>query len=299
MCTAVGMTGEYPFFGRTLDVDRDFGQRVETLSANSRVEFRHLPPSDSHPAVLGTAVRVGSTRLFFDGVNEDGLSAAALNFPKYACYHPEKVGARNIASFEFVTWVLTSCKTVDEAESLLINANITAEDFSENMPATSLHWIIADKNRSITVESVEEGLKLYDNPVGVLTNAPPFPYHLTRLADFMTLSPNPPENSGFPTLSPEAYSGGMGSMGLPGDYSSVSRFVRAAFVKNHIEKEAGKDKNIVRFFHIMDSVFVPKGCVKNTQGGLMQTAYTCCIDPAEPAYYYTTYDNRTITKKTF
>ncbi len=298
MCTAVSMTGEYPFFGRTLDVDKDYGQKVESLPANSRIEFRHLPSLDSHPAVLGMAVRAGKTLLFFDGVNEDGLCAAALNFPEYACYHPEKIGARNIASFEFVTWVLCSCKSADEAESLLVNTNITAESFSENMPTTPLHWIIADKTRSITVESVSEGLKIYENSVGVLTNAPPFPYHLTRLSDFMNLSPSLPENNAFPLLNTEIYSGGLGAVGLPGDFSSVSRFIRAAFVKNHIEKEAGKDKNILRFFHIMDSVFVPKGCVKNTEGGLMHTAYTCCIDPAEPAYYYTTYGDRNIEKKT-
>lgn len=297
MCTAIRLEGEYHLFGRTLDVDREYGQEVCILPKNQRVEFCHLPPIENHPAILGMAVKFEGRPLFFDGVNENGLCVAALNFPLYAVYHNATKEKINIASYEFITYILCNCNTVDDAENLLKCANITPESISEKLPLTPLHWIIADKKGSITVESVAEGLKVYKNPVGVLTNSPEFSYQITRLSDYMTLSTNQPNNTIYPSAELKQYSGGMGGIGLPGDFSSTSRFVRATFVKNNIVREQEKKKSINQFFHILDAVSVPKGCVTNEDGNLMHTAYSCCIDPSKPAYYFTTYDNREIVKK--
>lgn len=297
MCTAISLEGKYHLFGRTLDVDREYGQEVCLLPPNSKVDFCHQLSIEKHPAVLGMAVKFKGIPLFFDGVNENGLCAAALNFPIFTVYHSAKKDKINIASYEFITYVLCNCNSVDDAENLLKMANITLDCISDELPLTPLHWIIADKFRSITVESVADGLKIYKNPVGVLTNAPEFPYHIIKLSDYMSLSAKAPQNEIYPSAKLKEYSGGLGSIGLPGDFSSTSRFVRATFVKNNIVKEKDKDKSINQFFHILDSVFVPKGCVINNNGGLMHTAYSCCIDPSELSYYYTTYDSREIIKK--
>ncbi len=297
MCTAISITGNYHLFGRTLDVDTEYGQEVTVLPKNSIVEFAHQPTIKEHPAILGMAVKFGEIPLFFDGVNEFGLCAAALNFPQFTVYHSAKKDKVNITSYEFITFVLCSCSSVDDAERLLKNANITLDSFSDDLLLTPLHWIISDRNRSVTVESVADGLKIYDNPIGVLTNAPEFPYHMIRLSDYMKLSPKPPENKINPSIKLKQYSGGMGTLGLPGDFTSNSRFIRAAFVKSNITQTEDKNKSIVQFFHILDCVFVPKGCVQNKKEGGMHTSYSCCIDPTEPAYYFTTYDNRNIIKK--
>lgn len=297
MCTAVSLEGKYHLFGRTLDIDNEYGQEVISLSKDSKVEFKHLPTLKEHPAILGMGIRIGGTSLFFDAVNENGLCAAALNFPHFAVYHSAKKDKINITSYEFITFILCTCSTVDDAEKLLRNANITLDSFSDELPPTPLHWIISDKNRSITVESVAEGIKIYKNTVGVLTNAPEFPYQILRLTDYMKVSSKVPDNKAYPLIEFKKYSGGLGGIGLPGDFSSNSRFVRAVFVKNNIKTEDIKERAINQFFHILDSVFVPKGCVENEDGSLMYTAYSSCIDPSEPAYYYITYDNREIVKK--
>ncbi len=297
MCTAISLEGKYHLFGRTLDVDRDYGQEISVLFKNSMVNFRHLPAISKHPAVLGMAVKINEQPLFFDGVNEKGLCAAALNFPHYTVYHSVKDEKTNIASYEFITYVLCTCSNVTDAENLLKSANITPENFSDDLPTTPLHWMISDKNKSITVESVADGLKIHENPIGVLTNAPEFPYHILRLSEYMQVSPMVPKNNIYPSVKLLEYSGGLGGVGLPGDFSSVSRFVRAAFAKKNIKEEEEKEKSINQFFHVLDCVFVPKGCVLDKDGRLMHTAYSCCIDPSEPAYYFTTYDDRKIVKK--
>jgi choloylglycine hydrolase len=150
--------------------------------------------------------------------------------------------------------------------------------------------MVADRKRCITVENGDRGLIIYENPVGVLTNSPYFPYHLTRLADYRGLCPTTPENR-LSDHSPEVYSRGMGAIGLPGDYSSSSRFVRAVFVKSHTSRTS---EPVSRFFHVMDSVKVPLGCIKCDSGKDVSTVYTSCADPEDGIYYYTTYGSRGI-----
>ena len=103
--------------------------------------------------------------------------------------------------------------------------------FSPQLPVGSLHWLIADETGSITVEAVKEGLMIYDNPAGVLTNNPPFPQQMFQLNNYMHLSPRQPVNTFSKDLPLNTYSRGMGALGLPGDLSSSSRFVRVSYVK--------------------------------------------------------------------
>ena len=109
--------------------------------------------------------------------------------------------------------------------------NLVGTPYSDTLPTAQLHWIIADKSGAITVESVADGLKVYENPVGVLTNNPPFNYQMFNLNNYMHLAVENRENTFAEELNLNQYSRGMGGMGLPGDLSSQSRFVRVAFVK--------------------------------------------------------------------
>ncbi|MBQ8248805.1 MAG: choloylglycine hydrolase [Clostridia bacterium] len=293
MCTAVSISGERHLFGRTLDIESSYGESVIAVPRNHRLDFLREPPQKSHLALIGIGCVRGGVPLYFDAMNEAGLSAAGLNFSLSAKYHPATDNVHNIASFEVIPWILSQCKNLQEAKELLQNTSITNDSFSVDLPSTPLHWIIADKTGSITVESVSSGLKIYENRFGILTNEPPFEYHEFHLADFLRLTPTTPQNDLCREIELTPYSRGMGAIGLPGDFSSASRFVRAFFVKSHIET-APKSDEINRFFHVMNSVNVPYGCQKNESGQNMYTLYTSCADAETLTYHFATYDDRQI-----
>ena len=289
MCTAISTNG---FFGRTLDIERSYNEQIVIIPRKFCVEFLYEGVSQVHPAIIGVATVADGIPLYYDAVNEHGLAAAGLNFPISAVYKNKKAeGKYNVASYELIPFVLTNCRTVCEAKDLLKNTIITANSFSQKLKATPLHWMIADSECSITVEPTENGLEIYNNELGVLTNEPPFLYHATHVCEFLQFGAHNPCNSLCPAKKLAPYSRGMGAMGLPGDYSSSSRFIRALFAKEHTE--AYKNE-VERFFHVMDTVTVPYGCVKTDAGDNSFTLYTSCADLKAKNYYYTTYDCRHI-----
>ena len=145
-----------------------------------------------------------------------------LNFVGNAFYTEPEEGKDNVAQFELIPWILGQCTSVKEARVFLERICIT-NTFHESMPVSSLHWIIADQDEAITLESVREGIKIYDNPVGVLTNNPPFDRQLAGLNRYMGLSAKQPKNTfgGANELPLQAYSRGMGALGLPGDLHRI------------------------------------------------------------------------------
>jgi choloylglycine hydrolase len=220
---------------------------------------------------------------------------AGLNFPGNADYKPESEGMENVSPFEFIQWILAQCADVNEAEKFLKKLNLVKIHFSEQLPLTPLHWIISDRNKSIVVESVKEGLKIYDNPVGVLTNNPPFDMQMFQLNNYRGLSKQNPENSFSKELNLESYSRGMGAMGLPGDLSSASRFVKVAFTKMNSFSGDTESESISQFFHILGSVEQQRGCVLVGDNQYEITIYTSCCNTDKGIYYYTTYENSQIT----
>ena len=228
-------------------------------------------------------------------MNEKGLCAAGLNFVGNAVYTAVLPGRENIAQFELIPWLLGSAASVAEARTLLAGATITYTPFSDKFPPAQLHWLIADRNEAITVESTATGLHIYDNPAGVLTNNPPFDMQMFRLNDYMQLSPRQPENRFSDALALRTYSRGMGALGLPGDLSSASRFVRAAFVRAHAVSGEDENASVSQFFHILGAVEQPRGCCEVAEGKYEITIYTSCCNADRGIYYYTTYDNSRIS----
>lgn len=291
MCTAVSWKPGCHYFGRNLDLEYSHREAVTVTPRNFPLHFRMLPPMDQHYAMIGVATVEQDYPLYYDAVNEKGLCIAGLNFPGLAHYgkpHPER---DNVASFELIPWILCCCDTVAQAEALLQNINITDTPFSEALRPTPLHWTIADANRSITVEAMKDGLHIHENPVGILTNNPPFDFHLYHLRNHMQVSTAPATNLFSRNYDMEPYSNGMGGIGLPGDLSSASRFVRAAFVKlNSIAAET-EEEAVSQFFHILNSVAMPRGCVQMPENRYEITLYSSCCNADQGIYYYTTYDN--------
>jgi choloylglycine hydrolase len=291
MCTAVNINHKKNLFGRTLDLDLSYGEKVIVFPRELPFDYIYEKPPHTHAAIIGSAIIFGGKPLFFDAANEYGLAMAGLNFPGNAVYHQPKRGRLNLASFELIPYILGYCKSLDEARAILTKLNVTPDCVDPSLPPSPLHWLIADKSGAVTLEATIEGLKYYENPFGVLTNNPPFPYHVANISNYMSLSDRQPQNLICPELDLAPYSGGMGAMGLPGDFSSASRFARAFFVKCHLDKTK---EPISDFFHLTDAISVPKGCVKTADMRDFTTLYTSCIDLDEKIYYFTTATCRTI-----
>lgn len=291
MCTAVTYRTKDHYFGRTLDYDHSYGEEVTVTPRNFPLKFRHMGILERHYAIIGMACVAQGYPLFFDGVNEKGLAMAGLNFVGNASYGKPVEGRDNVAQFEFVPWVLAQCESVREARKKLEKLNLTEDAFSPELPPAQLHWLIADREEAITVESVREGLRIYDNAPGVLTNNPPFDEQLFQLNNFMHISPEPPENRFSRKLDLQPYSRGMGALGLPGDLSSQSRFVRGAFVKLNSLSGDSEAESVSQFFHILGSVEQPMGCCRLGEGRFERTIYTSCCNTDKGIYYYRTYES--------
>ena len=294
MCTCITYTNKDFYFGRNLDLDCSFGETVTITPRNFPLIFRKAGRQDHHYAMIGMASASDSFPLYAEAVNEKGLAMAGLNFPGNAYYQKPDDEGLGIASFELIAWILGKCASAKEAEEYVDRMKIVDLPFSDQMPPAPLHWMLADEERCLVIESVREGLKVYENPVGVLTNNPPFDFHLMNLNNYMNLTAKPPENRFTDGVALKAFAQGMGAVGLPGDASSVSRFVRAAFLKWNSVSEQTEKANVSQFFHILDSVSMVRGSVITDHGTYDITTYSCCANAKTGVYYYRTYDDHRI-----
>lgn len=219
---------------------------------------------------------------------------AGLNFVGNAVYAEPVSEKENVAQFEFIPWILSQCATLEEARQKLSVMNLTNTQFSEMFPCAQLHWILADASGCIVIESMKDGLHIYDNPVGVLTNNPPFPQQMFQLNNYQGLSPKQPKNTFAPGLELQSYSRGMGALGLPGDLSSASRFAKVAFTRMNSTSGESEAESVSQFFHILGSVDQQRGCCEVADGKYEITIYTSCCNATKGIYYYTTYENHQI-----
>lgn len=294
MCTAITYLGEDFYFGRNLDLERNYDERIIITPRKYPFKFRNGQKLTDHLAIIGMAVEANQYPLYFDAVNEKGLAMAGLNFPENAVYNDKSDTKINIASFELIPWTLSQCETTAQAKKRLENINIWNESFSSQVPHSPLHWIIADKEACITIESTSKGLTIYDNPVGILTNNPCFDYHMQNLSNYINITAAYPQNRFSNKYELRPYSLGMGALGLPGDPSSASRFIRAAFTKLNSIRSNDEKTCISEFFHILGAVEQVIGVTELQDGQLEYTMYSSCCNTAKGIYYYRTYYNNRI-----
>lgn len=296
MCTSLTFQTKDFYFGRNLDLEYNFGEKIVATPRQYPFAFKFAGTLAQHYAIIGTAQITDGCPLYAEAVNEMGLCLAGLNFPGNAVYAKAPAeGKTNLAPFELFGFLLGSCATVQEAEEKLKTVCITHTAFKDGYPVAPLHWHIADKARSLVLECTEDGMHIYENPVGVLTNNPPFPFHLTNLQNYMHLTPNPPKNRFAPALDLSPYGLGLGAMGLPGDASPASRFVRAAFCKWNSEQPQSEEASVTQFFHILDNVAMVSGTVRTPENKLDKTTYSSCINASRGIYYCKTYNNNQIS----
>ena len=295
MCTAATYKTKDFYFGRTLDYEFSYGDEVTVTPRRYPFSFRHAGRFESHYAIIGMAHVAHGFPLYYDAVNEKGLCMAGLNFVGNAGYAEVTEGRKNVAQFEFIPWILALCASTAEARETLCKMNLVGTPFNEFLPTAQLHWLIADEYEAITVECMDGVIRVFDNPVGVLTNNPPFDRQMFALNNYMGLSPKQPKNSFSDKLSLKTYSRGMGALGLPGDLSSMSRFARVAFTKMNSRSGEGECESVSQFFHILGSVEQQRGCCEVDDGKYEITLYTSCANASRGIYYYTTYENHQIT----
>ncbi len=294
MCTSVSYRTKDHYFGRTLDLEYSYNEKVVITPRNYVFNFKNIDKIESHYAIIGMATVVDDYPLYYDAINEKGLAIAGLRFPEYCVYYDHCDDKNNIASFELIPYILSQCANVNEAKELLDNINITNDNFSDVYKSTPLHWMISDKDQSIAIQSWQEGHNVYYNPVDILTNSPPLPMQIFNLNNYMNLSTREPETHFCDNLNLSNYSSGMGALGLPGDMSSQSRFVRGAFVRLNSVTGSNEKDSVGQFFHILDSVSQPCGIVK-VEDEYVKTVYSSCCNTNKGIYYYTTYENRRIS----
>lgn len=293
MCTALSFKTHDHYFGRNLDLECGFRESVVITPRNYPFVFRRMPAMNAHFALIGMASIVSDYPLYYEATNERGLSMAGLNFPGNAYYPPEEADRDSISPFELIPFILGQCEDVTQARALLERTHIAEIHFSDTLRLSPLHWMIADRNASLVVESMQDGLHIHDNPVGVMTNNPPFDFHMHNLTQYTALSPDQPACRFGGEVELRLPSRGMGALGLPGDLSSPSRFIRAAFTKAYSVCEGDEASSVSQFFHIL-------GSVRHVRGSVMVgdrpevTLYACCCNTDKGIYYYQTYDNSRI-----
>lgn len=296
MCTGIRFTSTSGamYFGRNLDWTQGYGERVVMTPPAAKVPsaFERLEDLERGYAVIGMGIVAEGVPLYFDCGNEAGLAVAGLNFPQSARYASEHVhGAINVAAYEFPFWVARNFSSLEEVREALKRVVIVAKPVSEQLPVANLHWIIGDATGSVVVECLEEGLRMWENDVDVLTNEPDFGWQRTNLRNYLTLSDGEPAPASWGRAQLPAFGSGMGMHGIPGDYSGPSRFVKAAFVNAHYPNQGDERQNVTRLFRTLGSVAVPDGCAQMADGSFERTLYTSCFSAASLTYYHAAYDD--------
>lgn len=298
MCTGVRFSDNdgNMYFGRNLDWTEGYGQKVVLTPRGYKYQSAFLGEMESkNGAIIGMAIVVENTPLYFDCANEDGLAVAGLNFPGYAHYEKDAVeGKTNVAAYEFPLWVVMNFSTVDEVEEALKNTAIIAKPINEQFPVSELHFIIGDKDRSIVVEYTEKGMEIFKNDVDILTNQPGYGWHQENLRNYMNLEPKHPAEVKWGKAKMVPFGSGSMMRGLPGDYYSPSRFVRVAYLNTHYPTKDNEDENVMRLFHTLTGVAMIDGAAAMDGENYEKTIYTGGYSTASKTYYYSTYDNPAI-----
>lgn len=303
MCTCISRRiGDKNYFGRTMDIDRGFGQRVVLTPRNYSYKLKNGKEIKNHYAILGMATVEAEYPLYADAMNEKGVSIAGLNFPISAVYQKNigELQERCISPYELIPFLLGAVSDVPSAKKILSNIVLCDIAFSGEIGTSPLHWQISDsKGRCIVFEQSSDGVKIYDNKTGVLTNEPPFPAQISHLENFRGLSNYSKGGKMKDRFKLPESSFGGGAIGLPGDASSLSRFVRAAYLSAYAEFEEGEEERIAALFHIFEGVSIVKGCVKNHRGKNHYTHYISLMDTCEGIYRYKWYESASFNSVSF
>ena len=295
LCTCINFKTKDNYFGRNLDLEYRFNEKVVITPRNYKFKLKNGSTINTKFSMIGMATVEKNYPLYAEASNEKGLSIAGLYFPSNAYYFSKNNNKLSLAPYEIIPYFLGLYSSVEEIKKVIFKLNIINIPISNKYPLADLHWIISDSKDCIVIEQMKDGLKIYKNPYGVLTNNPPFNYQSINITNYRNLTPYNLESRFSDKIKLGQYGQGMGAIGLPGDNSPTSRFVRAAFNKlNSICKE-DEISSVTQFFHILDSVSMIRGTTITKEKKYDITTYSSCINTTKSIYYYKTYTNNQIT----
>ncbi len=289
--------------GRTFE----FGIKVDTSVAVTPkgYAFTGTTPLGDGMSYQSKYAAVGSicfdNLAIMDGMNEAGLSIGTFYFPGYAGYTPTTTEnqASSLSPIDFSNWILTQFGTLEEVKSALQSVFIAPtviQGWGKTPPP--FHYIVYDKSgNSLVIEPMEGKLNVFDNPLGILTNSPNFEWHMTNLRNYINLKPDnvAPLKIGKLVLAP--FGQGSGMVGLPGDFTPPSRFVRAAVYSVTANPVNTVNESVFQAFHILNQFDIPLGTVRQENDGTVHSDYTLATvvhDPHNLKYYFRTYEDQTI-----
>ena len=233
-----------------------------------------------------------------EGVNEAGLSAGLFFFPQYGQYAPynQANNSKTLCDMQFVSWVLSQFSSIDQVKSAISNIDLV----TLNHKIGSVHWRIAQPDGRMVVLEVVGGVpRFYENTLGVLTNAPGFPWHMTNLNNYINLVPgSAPDNTIKPGITLQPLGHGSGMLGLPGDFTAPSRFVRATFFQTTSPTWSTGFETVVQAFHILNNFDIPIGS-QHVKADIPKdlpsaTQFTAVTDQKAMKFYYRTAWNSNI-----
>lgn len=301
MCTAMSIISKNgnTFFGRTMDFSYKLDPEIYISPRDYKWNTGLGNDVINKYKFIGIGQNIGKIT-FADGTNELGLAGAFLFFPGYADYNNYENSNLNnipIASIDIINFVLGNCSDIQDVIKILSNINITGVEDSVTNSVAPLHWIFVDKKgKCITVEKTINGLQIFDNQLKVLANSPNFDWHMTNLRNYINITPVQQESVSWGDITITPFGQGAGTFGLPGDYTSPSRFVRTAYLKSFTDLPENNEDAINNCFNIMKGVTIPKGTVITVRGTDDYTQYTAFMNINSGDYYFNTYSNNQISK---
>lgn len=244
---------------------------------------------------VGLAVE--DARFVVDGTNEAGLSAGLFYFPAYGKYQPydPEYKDRSLADFQLVSWILSRFSTIQEVKDAIKDIRIVNIDTR----AKTVHWRLVDADGRVAILEIVDGVpQFYDSELGVIANSPGYQWHMTNLNNYVNLMPGTAGPTKMGPITLTAFGSGSGFLGLPGDFTPPSRFVRAAFLKSYSIQQATGYDSAMQAFHILNNFDVPLGVQfpvgKAPNNMPSATQWTIATDLKNRMIYYHTMHNRTL-----
>jgi choloylglycine hydrolase len=293
--------------GRTLEFGFPMQSKVLVVPAGKEFSGT-LPDGGKGLTFTSRHAFIGANALglpaILDGLNDQGLSVGLFYFPGYAKYTPvtDENKSRAIAPQEFGVWALANFATVDEVREAVKHIVLVPTPApglgSPQGAVAGAHFFLQDKSgKSLVVEPVDGTLKVHDAPLGVMTNAPTYDWHMTNLANYINLSPKDVEQEKLGGTTLSAFGSGTGMLGLPGDFTPPSRFVRAAmFSQAAVPNQTAADA-VLATFHILNQFDIPKGSVINAAVGEPTpeiTEWTSVNDLKNLRWYFRSFNDQSI-----
>jgi choloylglycine hydrolase len=302
MCTTIRKktTDGACLVGRTMEFGPDLFSQPTFIPVGKEFKTSYDPKADNKYEWASVFASAGMTALglptLIDGMNEAGLCVAGLYFPGTASYS-EHVDGKTVSPDELPQVLLSQCTDVEDVIRFINESGINV--YYRTDVQQDLHWPVTDaKGRSIVIEPLDHRLKIMENPIGVCTNSPDHNWHMRNLSNYVTTQSTGPDEYHFDGYTSKINGAGSGQIGMPGDWTPPSRFVRAAYFAQMMPTAESAIDGVTDIFHVLSTADIVKGCIISTNSDgsteMEITQYTSCCDTKNKVYYFHTYGERTI-----